>query len=153
MNEINSSETENGFGSDHEDYKGAASYKNKGSSEFMLSGDRASFYRTLSALLGAGIDFNASIEIIVREYNTAGNDKFASIISNFCNAVTSIRERNDLNAAKSQKEIRSIAIELFNKQLLKTEELILLQGLANSQDDTKLLDAAAKFLTNDDIKT
>ena len=111
-------------------------------SSYLLDEDRISIYITLSALLDAQIPMKTALSIIKDEYYSLNKKHFADIVVEFFTTVVNYRK----NENEKVDNIGEKALKLFSKPLLKPEELILLRGLAHTDNVSSLLKSAIEVI-------
>lgn len=117
----------------------------------LLDSERVSVYLTLAGLLEAGVDLDTSMTLFTTESKAHKQKHNADRVSEFFKAVRASRE--DVKARKAEDEnltdrIGEVAEKCFGRNFTSSEELVLLRGLAHTDNIAAILRAAAEIIRN-----
>lgn len=117
-----------------------------------LDGERVNLYLTLSGLLDAGIPAETALRLIDTESKAQNRKHNAERIAEFFLAVTTAREAvraNDNGDFSTVTDtIGEAAERCFGRNFASPDELVLLRGLAYTDNVTAILRAAADVIRN-----
>ena len=118
-----------------------------------LDSDRVNLYLTLSGLLEAGIPTSTALMLVQTEAKAQNRKASAELISDFFAVVRKARDTvKDIDASADQTGptdvIGEAAERCFGKNFMSADELVLLRGLAHTDNAPAILRAAADIIRN-----
>ncbi|MDW9481206.1 hypothetical protein GOB57_21410 [Sinorhizobium meliloti] len=117
----------------------------------LLDSERVSVYLTLAGLLEADVDIDTALTLFETESKAHKQRHNADRVSEFFKAVRTAREdvkaRNGKGETHTDK-IGEVAEKCFGRNFMSSEELVLLRGLAHTDNIAAILRAAADIIRN-----
>lgn len=117
----------------------------------LLDSERVSVYLTLAGLLEAGVDIDTSLTLFSTESKAQKQKHNADRVSEFFKTVRVAREGVKSRKADDENltdKIGEVAEKCFGRNFTSPEELVLLRGLAHTDNIAVILRAAAEIIRN-----
>lgn len=116
---------------------------------YLLDSERVSVYLTLAGLLDAGVDIDTALTLFETESKAQKQKHNADRVSEFFKAARAAREDVKSRADENENHtdtIGEVAEKCFGKNFTSSEELVLLRGLAYTDNIPAILRAAADII-------
>ncbi|MCV9964669.1 hypothetical protein OIU34_22520 [Pararhizobium sp. BT-229] len=114
---------------------------------YLLDSERVSVYLTLAGLLDAGVDIDTALTLFETESKAQKQKHNADRVSEFFKAARAAREDVKSRADGHRTDtIGEVAEKCFGKNFTSSEELVLLRGLAYTDNIPAILRAAADII-------
>jgi hypothetical protein len=117
----------------------------------LLDNERVSVYLTLAGLLDAGVDIDTALTLFDTESKAQKQKHNAERVSEFFRAVRAARENVKLRLSPDEgytDVIGEVAEKCFGRNFTSPEELVLLRGLAHTDNIATILRGAAEIIRN-----
>lgn len=119
---------------------------------YLLDGERVMLYLTVAGLLDAGVPFETTLELVADEFASYKKHAEGQRLVEFFTGIHEAR-RTRTDADTPAHDIGAMAERCFGAHFLQREELVLLRGLAYTDDIAAILRSAAEILRSNATPT